>query len=179
MSTKNYNKYLSLSGIKTNYWGPNAWNFLFCSILGSYPEKIDIKNKEHIKIKKEFKNLFNGLVYILPCIFCKDSYKIFIKEIPIDGYLSGRIELFNWLYKLKDKVNKKLIKQEMDCFKSENDKLLAKLKDKKINKIQYKCLYDKMKKDILITKKSPPFIEVLNYYETFRAGCSKKFKKCA
>jgi hypothetical protein len=57
--------------------------------------------------------------------------------------------------------------------------LLLKLKDKKINKVQYKCLYDKMKKEILITKKSPPFLEVLNYYESFRAGCSKKFKKCA
>ena len=60
MSIKNYNKYLSLSGMKTKYWGPNAWNFLFCSILGTYPEQIDIKNKDHIKIKKEFIN-DNGL----------------------------------------------------------------------------------------------------------------------
>ena len=178
MSTKNYNKYLSLSGMKTKYWGPNAWNFLFCSILGTYPEKIDIKNKDHIKLKKEFKGLFNSLCFILPCIFCRDSYKNFIKDIPIDPYLSGRIELCNWLYKLKDKVNKKLIKQEMDCFKVEHDKILKKLKDKKINKTQYKCLYDKLKKEILCTKKSPPFVDVLNYYESFRAGCSNKSKTC-
>jgi hypothetical protein len=179
MTTKNYNKYLSLSGIKTNYWGPNAWNFLFCSILGTYPEHIDNKNKDHIKIKKEFKNMFKGLQYILPCIFCRESYSKFIKELPIDEYLTGRIKLCNWLYKIKDKVNNKLIIQEMECFNHENTKILNKLKDKTINKIQYKCLYDKIKKDILITKKSPPFIEVLNYYESYRAGCSKKFKKCA
>lgn len=178
MSIKNYNKYLSLSGMKTKYWGPNAWNFLFCSILGTYPEQIDIKNKDHIKIKKEFKNLFNSLCFILPCIFCRDSYKVFIKELPIDPYLVGRIELCNWLYKLKDKVNKKLIKQEIDCFKVEHEKILKKLKDKKINKTQYKCLYDKLKKDILCTKKSPSFLEILNYYESFRAGCSNKSKTC-
>jgi len=179
MSTKNYNKYLSLSGIKTSYWGPNAWNFLFCSILGTYPEKIDNKNKDHIKIKKEFKSMFKGLCYILPCIFCRESYSKFIKEIPIDEYLSGRIELFHWLYKLKDKVNKKLITQEMECFKNEHTKLLNKLKENKINKVEYKCLHDKLKKETLLTKKSPPFIEVLNHYESYRAGCSKKFKKCA
>lgn len=179
MTSNNYNKYLSLSGIKTNYWGPNAWNFLFSSILGTYPEKINIKNKEHIKIKNEFKNLFNGLRFILPCIFCRESYTKFISEMPIDKHLSGRIELFHWLYKLKDKVNKKLIKQETECFKNEHAKLLLKLKNKKINKTQYKCLFDKMKHDIMITKKTPPFTEVLNHYESYRAGCSKKSKRCA
>jgi hypothetical protein len=179
MSTKNYNKYLSLSGIKTSYWGPNAWNFLFSSILGTYPEKIDNKNKDHIKIKTEFKNLFNTLAFILPCIFCRESYAKFIKEMPIDTYLTGRIELFTWLYKLKDKVNKKLIKQETECYNSEHVKLLTKLKEKKINKVEYKCLVDKLKNETLITKKSPPLLQVLNYYESYRAGCSKKFKKCA
>ena len=46
------NGYSSLAGMKTRVWGPNAWNFLFCCILGTYPEKIDPKNKEHIKTKK-------------------------------------------------------------------------------------------------------------------------------
>lgn len=173
-----YKNYISLSGMKTSFWGPNAWNFLFCSILGTYPEKIDNKNKIHIKIKKEFKNLFKSLCFIMPCIFCRESYTLFIKEMPIDEHLDGRLSLCFWLYKLKDKVNKKLMKQELDCFKSENDALLKKLKDKKINKVQYKCLYDKLKKDILITKKSPKFIEVLNHYEQYRAGCNKKYKTC-
>lgn len=171
-------KYVSLAGMRTTFWGPNAWNFLFASILGTYPENIDIKNKEHIKIKKEFKNLFISLGFVMPCIFCRESYKKFIKEMPIDSHLSGRIKLFYWLYKLKDKVNKKLIKQETECFKSEHDKLLKKLKDKKINKSQYKCLYDKLKKDIFYTKPSPPFNDVLNYYEQFRAGCNNKTKTC-
>ena len=162
MSKITNQKYLSLAGMRTTFWGPNAWNFLFSSVLGSYPENIDIKNKEHIKIKKEFKNLFNSLGYVMPCIFCRESYRKFIKESPLDNHLSGRIKLCFWLYKLKDKINKKLIKQETECFKSEHEKLIKKLKDKKINKSQYKCLYDKLKKDIFYTKVSPPFINILN-----------------
>ncbi len=172
------NKYNSLSGMKTTAWGGSAWNFLFISILGTYPEKLDIKNKDHMRIKKEFKNLFLSLGYILPCIFCRESYKKFIKEMPIDNYMSGRIKLFSWLYKLKDKVNKKLIKQENECFKQEHQKILLKFKEKKINKTQYNCLYKKLEKDILYTIESPPLIEVLNYYEQFRAGCNNKTKSC-
>ena len=177
-NSENFKNYVSLSGMKTNFWGPNAWNFLFCCILGTYPEKIDNKNKAHIKIKKEFINLFNSLSFVMPCIFCRDSYSIFIKELPIDSHLGGRVQLCFWLYKLKDKVNKKLIKQELECFKSENEKLLKKIKDKKINRSQYKCLYDKLKSDIIITKKSSKFIDVLNYYEQYRAACNKKNKTC-
>lgn len=171
-------KYVSLAGMRTNFWGPNAWNFLFSSILGTYPETINNKNKEHIQIKKAFKSLFMSLGFIMPCVFCRESYKKFIKEMPIESSLSGRIKLFYWLYKLKDKVNKKLIKQENDCLKNEHEKILKKLKDKKITKSQYNCLYDKLKKDILYTKPSPPCVEVLNYYEQFRAGCNNKTKTC-
>ena len=76
-------KYISLAGMRTTFWGPNAWNFLFTSVLGSYPEKIDSKDKEHIKVKKEFKNLFMSLGYVMPCVFCRESYKKFIKDIKI------------------------------------------------------------------------------------------------
>ncbi len=175
---KNIINYSSFAGMKTRVWGPSAWNFFFCCILGTYPEKIDIKDKKHLKLKKEFKNLFYSLCYIMPCIFCRESYTKFLKEMPVDSHLGGRLSLANWLYKLKDKVNKKLIKQETECFKVEHSKIVIKLKEKKINKIQYKCLYDKLKKEILITKKSPTFITVLNNYEKYRAGCNNKSKSC-
>lgn len=175
----NLKSYQSLAGMKTSFWGPNAWNFLFCSILGTYPEKINNKDKNHIKIKKEFINLFNSLAFIMPCVFCRESYKQFVKELPISDYLNGRIELCHWLYKLKDKVNKKLIKQEKECFNNEHSKILEKLKLKKINKTQYKCLYDKLKHDILITKSSPTFKCVLNKYEKYRAGCNISTQKCS
>ena len=32
------------NGIKTSFWGPNAWNFLFSAIAGTYPIKYD-KNR--------------------------------------------------------------------------------------------------------------------------------------
>ena len=175
---KYVSKFSSISGMKTRFWGPNAWNFLFCSVLGTYPDRLDKKNKTHIKIKNEFINLFNSLGFIMPCIYCRQSYRQFIKELPLNKYMNTRIELCFWLYKLKDKVNKKLLKQENECFKKEHEKIIARFKEKKINKIQYKCLYDKLKKDICITKKSPPFIEVLNKYESYRAGCKNSNKMC-
>jgi hypothetical protein len=170
---------ISTAGMSTKFWGPNAWNFLFSCILGTYPIKIDNKNKDHKTIKNEFKHLFNSLGVIMPCIFCRESYKVFIKEQPVEPALVGRIELFHWLYKLKDKVNKKLIKQEKDCFKEECKKLNMKLKNKTINKTQYNCLYQKIEKDIFKTKPTPKFDDVLNYYESYRAKCNNKLKTCA
>jgi hypothetical protein len=174
----NSKKFLSTSGMRTTYWGPNAWNFLFVSILGTYPEKINNNDKNHIRIKKEFKNLFNSLGYIMPCIYCRDSYKQFIKEMPVENSMSGRIELFTWLYNLKDKVNNKLIKQEKECFNTEKKKLDLLLKNNKINKIEYNNSINNVKEIIFITKKSPSLIQVLKKYEVNRASCSTKSKTC-
>ncbi len=108
----NYKEFLNDSGMNTKEWGPGLWKFLFISILGRYPKKIDEKKREHQIIKKSFKDLLINLEHILPCVFCRDSYKIFITELKIEPFLIGKIELMYWLYLIKDKVNKKLIDQE-------------------------------------------------------------------
>ena len=112
MIKNDYSMYTSNDGMNTKVWGPHLWNYLFISILGRYPVKIDINNKEHRKIKHYFKSLLISLQYIMPCIYCRESYKLFIKELPIKPYLIGRIQLMYYVYLLKDKVNKKLQKQE-------------------------------------------------------------------
>ena len=118
-----YTKYSSNTGMKTKMWGPHAWNFLFVSILGAYPVKIDSKDPEHIKIRKHFKGLMTSLPVILPCIFCRKSFKEFLKELPIEPYLRSRITLFYWLYLMKDKVNKKLITQERKAYSEKKREL--------------------------------------------------------
>ncbi len=169
----------SLNGMKTSVWGPHAWTFLFCSVIGAYPIKIDEKNKEHLKIKKHFKNMFMSLGYTMPCVFCRQSYRVFIQEMPIDAAMGSRAAMTRWLYNLKDKVNKKLIKQELECYKSEYDVALTLYNNKKISKDKYNEKIKELKRTILVTKPSVPFATVCSKYEKYRAGCSEKSKKCA
>ncbi len=169
---------MSSNGIKTSFWGPHAWNFLFSTIAGSYPIKYDNKDKNHQKILKSFINMFNSLKETLPCIYCRESYKIFLKELPIVNYTSSRNDMMFWLYSLHDKVNKKLIEQEKECFNNEQKKLKENLINKTITLDEFKKQSKLLKSSIMITKSSPPFSNVLNKFEKQRAGCSNKSKKC-
>ncbi len=178
MENINLVKYSGSGGAKTRKWGPSLWNFLFTAIISRYPMKIDIKNEEHILIREEFKHLLTSLSIILPCIFCRESYKGFLEELPIKKYLNGRIELMYWLYKIKDKVNIKLIKQERECYIDEIKKFKDLYNNKKISKEEYYNKKNKAKNEIFLTVPSPPFREVLDKYEENRATCSKKAKKC-
>lgn len=171
-------KYSGTSGAKTRKWGPSLWNFLFTSILSRYPMKIDNTNKEHLLIKTEFEHLLNSLGVILPCVFCRESYKGFLAELPVKKYLVGRIELMFWLYSIKDKVNKKLIKQEKECYIDEIKRLKALYKENKISEKEFYSRKAKAKLEIFLTVPSPPFKYVLDKYEEYRATCSKKAKKC-
>jgi Erv1 / Alr family len=166
---------MSSYGIKTNFWGPHAWAFLFSSIAGSYPVRVDSRNKDHAKIVKGFQQMFSSLQYTLPCIFCRQSYSKFIKELPISKYSGSRTDMMKWLYLLHDKVNKKLIAQEKQCYETEK----AALKAKNLTKLQLQSKLRALKSEVLITKPSPPFSKVLAMYEKHRAGCSKKARKCS
>ncbi len=164
----NSNKFSSPMGLSTKEWGPSMWESLFSSIMGAFPYKIEENNKSHIQIRNEFKNLFSSLQHTLPCCVCQESYRIYWLELPIDNYLSGRVKLCEWLYKIKDKVNKKLINQEIERFKAEKIKINNIYKKKDITRVNYDKLIDKLKDKIFFTQKSPPFQSVLNYYESKR-----------
>lgn len=171
-----YSKYTSNSGMSTKFFGPKLWDGLFTSILGRYP--IKITTKEDIQIKNTFKNTLIGLKDILPCIFCRNSFKGFLDELPIEPYLVGRIELMYWLYLMKDKVNSKLICQERKCYNDEKSKLKAMVYNKEISEQEYYKKVKEFKQDNFETIPTPPFQEVLDKYENQRAVCDKKAKKC-
>ena len=95
------------NGIMTKVWGPAGWVFLHSCVMG-YPVKIDENNKNDRKRKKMTKNFFETIGFVFPCRYCRDSYKEFIKEIPIDRHLGTRRSLARWLYRIHNKVNKKL-----------------------------------------------------------------------
>jgi hypothetical protein len=172
----NYKKYHSTSGLATRVWGPFGWGFLFSCIMG-YP--VHIKTASDKKTKRAFKELFKNLSFILPCKFCKESFAKFYKQLPIDKYLVGRLELMYWLYLIKDKVITKLISQERDCYNKEKRELKKKFYNKEISKENYYSRVNQFREYTLITKPSPPFEDILNNFEQFRATCSKKAKTCS
>lgn len=153
------------NGMKTRIWGPHAWDFLFCSIAGAYPIKLDYDNKEHIKTMKKFHAMMKSLEYTLPCFWCRHSFGGYLKELPLEEYSDSRKDMMKWLYLLHDKVNKKLMKQEMIKFQKEKDALMT----KKITKLQMNTKLKELKTKICITKTSPSFSSVLAKCEKYRA----------
>ena len=95
------------NGMMTKVWGPTGWLFLHCVTFG-YPYAINPENPDHKYKKRDYKLFFEKLGDILPCKYCRDSYKEFIKEHPIDKHLNKREDLCKWLYDIHNKVNKKL-----------------------------------------------------------------------
>lgn len=174
-----YSKYNSGSGMSTKFFGPAAWKFLFISILGHYPIKINNNDVEHIFIKESFKNMLTGLAFVMPCVYCRESFKGFLQELPIEEYLVGRIELMYWLYLMKEKVNTKLRRQEKKCYTDEKMKLKAKYYSKQISETEYYIKIAKCKYETFLTAETPSFEEVLDTYENLRAVCSPKAKTCA
>lgn len=174
-----YSKYHKTAGLSTKHWGPSGWYFLFACIMGAYPIKLDKSNREHIEIRRHFKNMIGSLRYTMPCIFCRNSFRGFYKELPIENFLCGRIELMLWLYLIRDRVNQKLILQETEAFEKERSRLNKLRLKGKLGDSEYKNQLTKFRKKICITKPSPPFREILDKYESIRANCSKRTKTCS
>ena len=102
------------NGFVTSSWGPPAWEFLTFAAYG-YPVDPDSFDRDNGlpvgTTKMRYKTFFTSIGDILPCKFCRDSYRIFIKEIPIK--LGSRNELTYWLWQIHNRVNEKLGKSSM------------------------------------------------------------------
>ena len=95
-------------GLRTKVWGPPGWVFFHCVAFG-YPMDPKAFNKKNGgNVKKRYKTFYESLGYIFPCKYCRDSYRKFIKEIPVDKYLDSRVSLTYWTFLIHNKVNKKL-----------------------------------------------------------------------
>ena len=92
--------------MNVNFWGPSGWKFLH-TLTFNYPINPTINQK------KIYKNYFTLTGDILPCKYCRVSYKEFIKKIPIDNYLDSRDSLVKWFYLIHNLVNKKLNKRKI------------------------------------------------------------------
>jgi hypothetical protein len=74
----------------TRYWGPSGWDlFHRISVHSKHPD-----------------NLLANIAEVLPCKFCRNSTRYFVRELPYDPKDPGR-----WLYEIHNKVNHKLRSQ--------------------------------------------------------------------
>lgn len=153
-------------GIKTTFWGPHAWVFLFSTIAGSYPVRVDHTNSDHVQKVRAYVSMLKSLKHTLPCSFCRDSYSLFLKDLPIENYTHSRREMLYWLYQIHDKVNKKLIQQEREMYERKK----TSLQTKKLTPTQRKAALAKLKSKTLKTKASPPFDQVVGMYNKHRAN---------
>ena len=106
-STSNSN-----SGLMTKVWGPPGWMFLH-SITFGYPANPSSFDNETKQPKgttvTKYRAFFQDLGWVFPCVYCRNSYKQFLKELPLtDTVLSSRDNLVKWLYDIHNKVNNKL-----------------------------------------------------------------------
>lgn len=74
----------------TRYWGPSGWQLL---------HTIAFKSKDP-------DNLLSSLGDFLPCKFCRNSTKKFIKDLPYNKHNPAK-----WLFDIHNKVNHKLRSQ--------------------------------------------------------------------
>lgn len=82
----------------TRYWGPSGWKLLH-SISFSYSEKL----------KNKYKDFFNVVAFVLPCKHCRKSYSEYIIDDPVQ--VDSKNDLTRWLWRIHNKVNKKLRSQ--------------------------------------------------------------------
>ncbi len=83
----------------TQKWGPDGWKLVH-SIAYYYDYY------ETDKDGKKINQFYNSMKHILPCIYCRRSFKQYLSELPLDT-----TSLFEWSYRIHNKVNNKLRKQ--------------------------------------------------------------------
>jgi hypothetical protein len=96
---------LEMNNIKPCFWGKKYWGTIF-SMAAVYPENPD---KKYIKSVKAF---LLSLRETLPCSGCRESYTLFTSQsdtnILNDDFFSSRENYIGFVYRLRNKVNKKV-----------------------------------------------------------------------
>ena len=84
--------------MNTSFWGKDGWKLVH-SIAYAYDETQ----------QKCYKTFYNSIQHILPCIYCRRSYKDYITTYPIQT--DSKRDLTRWIYTIHNCVNEKLRKQ--------------------------------------------------------------------
>jgi hypothetical protein len=86
-----------------NIWGESMWK-TFQHICFTYPENPN--NLERTAII----NFFNSMVYLIPCIDCREHFTKLLIKYPINNNNNNRTILLKWLETISNEVNQRLHK---------------------------------------------------------------------
>ena len=95
-----------MKSIGPNIWGPHGWKFMHYVSLG-YPQQPTENDK------RNYKDFYTSLQYVVPCATCQGNYKKNLSELPIDNALQSRDSLVKWVIDVHNKVNKETNKREL------------------------------------------------------------------
>lgn len=90
--------------MNVNKWGPGGWDFLH-SITFNYPLQPTDNDKKY------YSEFFKSIGNMLPCKYCRNSYIVYYKYLPIDNFLDSREGVTYWLYTIHSLVNQKVFKK--------------------------------------------------------------------
>ena len=85
-------------------WGPIVWNFL-ADVCYRNDRVSDSRIEEYTIL------FFKSLAFILPCKYCRQSYRQYFREIDLEDAVKQK-SLLAWLWSLHEMVNNKLQKPE-------------------------------------------------------------------
>lgn len=157
--------------MQSSHFG-SIWETFFLTATGYH------LNPEHRTVKDaKYKLFFELFGDTIPCKHCRTSYKVFFKELPIEDFMSKKWGLVRWTYELKEKVNNKLKKQEQDCLQQEFNDNIKKYPGGTENPKFWEDFRLKVQQ-IIYTKATPEYEEVLEKYLNLRANCNGKNNHC-
>ena len=128
-------------GVKTKLFGPHAWK-VFEGVADFYDEFMtdqDIKQEDKKRMEIYANQFFLMLGYVVPCIYCRISYRHFVcPDAPDNKYLNiekmlHRKKAKQFVYHLHNRVNQKLQTQQFAESMSERE-------DRKIEKFWKKYI---------------------------------------
>lgn len=137
--------------MQTSKWGSPGWKFLH-TIAHNYDPTIHKPS--------DYKQFFELIGEMLPCKYCRESYKGFVAELPIDPYLGSQRDLTKWLYLIHNKVNDKLRKQG-----------LLNAKDPTYEQVYSK--YESFRADCTKKKNKPPTCRLPDFKNRCKAKTGK------
>ena len=104
----------------TKFWGSSAWKFLH-TIVAIYPHT----SSPTLSDKLMMRDFMQIVCDILPCKYCRASFTKYSQSLDITSYLESRELLMQWLYKMHNKVNKKLRMIDLQLKKAELERKLS------------------------------------------------------
>ena len=96
--------------MQTSVWGPKMWCALDATV-GNAPDHIQPHRRPLYKSL-----LVDNICELAPCVHCRNSWKKYTDELPIEAFWHSRKALQYWLFTNHSRVNEKLSKPDISFF---------------------------------------------------------------